>query len=80
MSRVLHVQATAEAVQNLCRKHSFRLSTVEALESGGSRVVMLDPREAETLRELMKSKLIAGEVKRSSAHIARQLPPSTRWR
>lgn len=80
MSRAVHVQETPEKIEALCVKHAFRLSTVEPLISGGSRVVMLDPRDAEAFRVLMKAKLIDGTVKRSSSHIARQLPPSTRWR
>jgi hypothetical protein len=76
MSRAVHIDQTPTAVEDLCRKHSFRFSTVEALLSGGSRVVLLDPRDAESLRILMKHKLILGGVRRSPSHIARQLPPS----
>lgn len=76
MSRVIHVLETPGAIEELCRKHAFRLSTVEPLVSGGSRAVMLDPRDADAFRVLMKNKLIAGDVVRSSAHLARQLPPS----
>jgi hypothetical protein len=80
MTRVVHILETPEMIEELCRKHAFRLSTVEPLLSGGSRAVMLDPRDAEAIRVLMKGKLIPGEVKRSPSHIARQLPPSHRRR
>ena len=80
MSRAIHVQATPDMIEAICRKHAYRISTVEPLDSGGSRVVMLDPRDAEAFRVLMKGKLIAGTVARYSSHIARQLPPSARWR
>ena len=80
MSRVVHVLETPAVVEAFCQKHSFRLSTVEPLLSGGSRAVMLDPRDAEAFRVLMKNKLILGEVTRSSSHLARQLPPSSRRR
>jgi len=76
MSRVVNVLETPNAVEELCRTHAFRLSTVEPLVSGGSRAVMLDPRDAEAFRVLMKSKLIAGDVIRSSSYLSRQLPPS----
>ncbi len=80
MSRVIHVSATPDMIETLCSQHAFRLSTVEALVSGGSRVVMLDARDAEAFRILMKNKLILGTVTRSASHLARQWPPSTRWR
>lgn len=76
MSRAVHILETPEMIEELCRKHAFRLSTIEPLLSGGSRAVMLDPRDAEALRVLLKNKLITGEVRRSPSHIARQLPPS----
>jgi hypothetical protein len=75
MSRVVHVYETPDVIKDLCHKHSFRLSTVEPLLSGGSRAVMLDPKDAEAFCVLMKSKLISGEVTRSASHLARQLPP-----
>lgn len=80
MSRVVNVLETPNMIEELCRKHAFRLSTVEPLLSGGSRAVMLDTRDADAFRVLMKNKLISGEVTRSSSHIARQLPPSHRRR
>lgn len=76
MSRVIHVLETPDMIEELCRKHGFRLSTVEPLVSAGSRAVMLDPRDADAFRVLMKNKLISGDVIRSPSHIARQLPPS----
>ncbi|HJT41563.1 MAG TPA: hypothetical protein VJ762_14635 [Sphingobium sp.] len=80
MSRVIHIDDNPAAVEALCAKHMFRISTVEPLLSGGSRLVLLDPREAEEFRILMKHKLILGAVRRSPSHIARQLPPASRWR
>lgn len=77
MSRVIHIDQSPSAIEALCAKHMFRMSTVEPLLSGGSRVVLLDPRDAEALRVIMKHKLILGEVKRSPSHIARQLPPNS---
>ncbi|MBB3981134.1 hypothetical protein GGR44_000765 [Sphingobium fontiphilum] len=78
MSRVIHVQATEQQIETLCQKNGFRLSVVEALLSGGFRVVMLDSRDSDAFRALMKGKVIDGPVKRSSKHIARQLPTSMR--
>lgn len=79
MSRVIHVQDTAAKIEALCEKHALRISVIEALASGGLRVVMLSPDDAETLRSLVKGRLITGAVKRSSLHVARTPPPSARW-
>ncbi|WP_375195880.1 hypothetical protein [Sphingobium sp.] len=76
MSRVVNVQAAMDVIQAMCAKHAFRISAVETLVSGGTRVVMLDPRDAEAFRTLMKGKLIEGTVKRSASHMARQWAPS----
>lgn len=76
MSRVVNVWATPDVIKETCTQHAFRISAVEALVSGGARVVMLDPRDAEAFRILMKDKLIDGVVKRSASHMARQWTPS----
>ena len=76
MSRVVNVWATPDVITATCTQHAFRISAVEALVSGGSRVVMLDPRDADAFRILMKDKLIDGAVRRSASHMARQWSPS----
>ena len=45
MSRVVNLTASVAEVERLCRTHDFRISTIEPLLSGGSRVVLLDGRE-----------------------------------
>ncbi|EQB32236.1 hypothetical protein [Sphingobium ummariense] len=40
---------------------------------------MLDSRDCDSFRSLMKGKLISGSVTRSSQHIARQ-PPASSYR
>jgi len=76
MSRVVNVRATLDAIKEACTQHAFRISALEALVSGGTRVVMLDPRDADAFRILMKGKLIEGAVTRSASHMARQWAPS----
>ncbi|WP_242126571.1 hypothetical protein [Sphingobium sp. Sx8-8] len=75
MSRVVNVWATPDIIKAACDKHAFRISALEALVSGGARVVMLDPRDADAFRILMKDKLIEGAVTRSASHMARQWSP-----
>ena len=76
MSRVINVWATVDVIKAACEKHAFRISAVEALVSGGARVVMLDPRDADAFRILMEGKIIEGAVTRSASHMARQWTPS----
>ncbi|WP_340266070.1 hypothetical protein [Sphingobium mellinum] len=76
MSRVVNLWATTDVIKAACDKHAFRISAIEALVSGGARVVMLDPRDADALRILMKDKLIDGAVQRSASHMARQWTPA----
>lgn len=78
MSRAINVTMSVADIEKLCAKHSFRVSTVEPLASGGSRIVLLDGREAEQLRDILKNKVISGGVTRSAAHVSRQPPASYR--
>ena len=78
MSRAMNIMESADAVRLVCQKNGFRISVLEALDSGGVRIVLLDPRDADALRVLMKGKLIEGSVTRSRSHVARPHPPSAR--
>ncbi|MDI1294347.1 MAG: hypothetical protein PSY12_00375 [bacterium] len=78
MSRVVNVNAPVDDVQALCTRHSIAISTIEALPSGGTRVVLLNPTGTERIRELMKNKLITSPITRSSLHLARQPRSSQR--
>jgi len=80
MSRAINTTASVAEIEKLCASHSFRISTIETLASGGSRVVLLDGRDAERVRQLLKSKILTGDVKRSAAHVSRQPPASYRTR
>jgi hypothetical protein len=76
-SRVLHVDATPDIVAQLCAQHGLGISTIEPLQSGGTRVVLNSSDSAENLRRRMKNKLIDGRVVRSSLHLARHPVPFT---
>lgn len=78
MSRAINTTASVTEIEKLCTTRSFRISTIEPLLSGGSRVVLLDIRDADQVRQLLAKKMITGEVKRSPAHVSRQRPASYR--
>ncbi|SCW95432.1 hypothetical protein SAMN02927924_04712 [Sphingobium faniae] len=78
MSRAINLSVNIAEIEKLCVAHNFRISTIETLASGGSRVVLLDGRDADSLRSLLKNKIIEGAVTRSATHVSRQPPPSYR--
>lgn len=78
MSRAINTSASLAEIEKICATNDFRISTIEALASGGSRVVLLDGRDAEQVRLLLKTQILTGEVKRSAAHVSRQ--PHTSYR
>ena len=57
MSRAINIMDSADSVRLVCQKNGFRISVLEALDSGGVRIVLLDPRDADALRVLMKGKM-----------------------
>jgi hypothetical protein len=73
-SRAINIDHTLQAVTDLCKQHAIGISTIEALDSGGTRVVVNTAADAENLRRRVKGKLIEGRVTRSSLHLARQAP------
>lgn len=74
-SRAVNVDAALQVVAALCEQHSISISTIEPLQSGGTRVVLNTSGEADEVRRRMKSKLIEGPVMRSSLHVARKSAP-----
>ena len=78
MSRAVNVNAKTVEVETLCDRHAIRISTMEELLSGGTRVVLVNADGAAALRKHMKTKLIEGQVKRSPFHVARHPAPERR--
>ena len=78
MSRAININATVDDVTTLCMRHAVRISTIEPLTSGGTRVVLSNSDGADRIRHLMRTKLITTEIVRSPLHMARQ--PLPRYR
>jgi hypothetical protein len=72
MSRAININVSPEAVKTLCDKHSIAISTLEPLQSGGVRIVLLNSDGAEELRRRMKDKILTGPVTRSGLYLARK--------
>jgi hypothetical protein len=73
MSRAVNVSATPDAVEAICTRHMIAISTLEALPSGGARVVLVTMADADALRSRMMDRIITGPVVRSGLYKAR--PP-----
>ncbi|MEO5865589.1 MAG: hypothetical protein ABIS14_05550 [Sphingomonas sp.] len=65
MSRAMNVNAERTEVIDMCAKHKVTISAIEPLLSGGTRVVLMNGDDAETVRRAFKSKIMTGAVKRT---------------
>lgn len=74
MSRVLLLDMSSQAATDECNRLDIGVSALEALPSGGVRLVTMSNFGAEQLRTKLKSKLLKGEVLR-----ARHRPTRPLW-
>lgn len=70
MSRAMNLNATETEVATACTSLGVATTSLEALVPTGTRVVCQSSEGAMALRTKLKSKLIAGSVKRSPRFIA----------
>ena len=75
MSRAVSLDASMEAVTDLCAKQAIAISVIEPLQSGGTRVVFNNAIDAQKFRVSMKTKLIDGPTVRSPLYACRTLTP-----
>ncbi len=73
MSREINLKMTTREVEDKLGTAGIGVSAIEALPAGGTRLVCMSSDGAERVRKLLKSKLIAGEVKRAKRRPARPL-------
>jgi hypothetical protein len=71
MGRVINLKATQEHVQKTCAKHNMRITAIESLLSGGTRVVMSNAGDAASITKAYGSKVIDGRVERTPLKPAR---------
>lgn len=65
MSRAINVDATPEHVIATCAKRKVPISAIEALRSGGTRVVMNNADDTARIAKVYGRKVISGEVVRT---------------
>lgn len=64
-SRALHVSVSSAEVMAMCAKHKCTISAIEALASGGTRVVMMNGDDAAVIRKAYGKKVLSGPVTRT---------------
>jgi len=64
LSRVLHLRMAESEVRDQCQSKGVGVSALEKLPDGGVRLVCMSSEGADTMRTRLKSKLIAGDVRR----------------
>ncbi len=65
MSRAINVKETVATVLAKCKSQQVDVSAIEALVSGGTRVVLSRPDDADTMRKIFRGKIIEGTVRRT---------------
>jgi hypothetical protein len=73
MSRAMNLSLAMDAVISLCARNNIGISTIEPLDSGGTRIVLMTNDGAHTLQRLAKAQIIDGPVVRSGLYQAK--PP-----
>jgi len=71
MVRVINLRASQEHVEKTCAKYNARISAIETLLSGGTRVVMSTAADATSIAKAYGSKVIDGRVERMPLKPAR---------
>ncbi|MEP6785028.1 MAG: hypothetical protein ABI898_04720 [Sphingomonadales bacterium] len=65
LTRAINIEASEADVTAMCAKHNARVSAIESLMSGGTRVVLNTLDDATVIRKAYKSQLITGPVRRT---------------
>lgn len=65
MSRAMNVDAELTDVRAMCAKHKCGISAIEALLSGGTRVVLMNGDDAATIRRAYGRRVMTGPVTRT---------------
>lgn len=70
MSRVLNLDIAMASVAATCLEKKYRVSAIETLLSGGTRVVCASSVDAAGLRKQFRAKIIEGPVRRTPLALA----------
>lgn len=62
MSRATNVDATPDEVLKACQRQGVKISAIEALQSGGTRVVLMNADATEKMQQAFGRKVMTGAV------------------
>lgn len=65
MSRAINIQATEARVTQVCKTNGARISAIETLMSGGTRVVLATMDDADKIRSAFEKKILDTPVVRT---------------
>lgn len=71
MSRAININASQDHVRALCAKRNLPISAIEALVSGGTRVVMNNIVDTAIVTKAYGTKVITGRVLRTPTRFGR---------
>ncbi|MDB5662312.1 MAG: hypothetical protein JWM38_2791 [Sphingomonas bacterium] len=69
MSRMININATQDHVMATCAKRNVRITAIEPLASGGTRVVTSNAVESVLIAKAYGSKVISGAVQRTPTRL-----------
>lgn len=64
-SRAINLAMDEKDVRAGCAKHGAAISAIETLQSGGTRVVLMNGSAAETMRKAFGKRVLSGAVQRA---------------
>ena len=70
MSRAINIDATEAEILATCATLGLGISTIETLQSGGTRVVLNNTPDTATLTKAYRTKVLAGAVQRSPTRLS----------
>jgi hypothetical protein len=77
MSRALNIDATLEHVTNTCQKHKARISSIEKLPGGCTRVVLATADAAAIIQRAYGKNVVTGPLARTPLALASRGVPIT---
>lgn len=71
MSRAININAEEVDIRATCERLGVEISMSERLASGGTRLVLNNRRDTETIAKAYRAKLLAGPVTRAATRLNR---------
>ena len=72
MSRAININAAEADIVATCKKLGIGISMIEALQSGGARIVLKSAADTATLAKAYGSKILTGPVSRMPTRLNRR--------